>query len=120
MPLKKQPPHFWIRSPARHTNEHRRLTHDAVCAVGGGRARGGAVVIGPAPAPSSSVETGHGRKAGGDVCRRVRGVALRRDGQREMKKNKAKQERSHENRIKFKLSANDSTFPGVVILSNKD
>lgn len=57
------------------------LTHDAVCAVGGGCARGGAVVIGPTPAPSPSVEAGHGRKAGADICRRVRGVALQRDSQ---------------------------------------
>lgn len=67
------------------TNAHRRLTHDAVCAVGGGCARGGAVVIGSAPTPSPSVEAGHGRKAGADVCRRVRGVALQGDGQNRAK-----------------------------------
>lgn len=61
------------------TKPRRCLTHDAVCAVGGGGARGGAVVIAPAPAPSPSVEAGHGRKAGADVCRRVRRVALRRE-----------------------------------------
>lgn len=60
------------------------LTHDAVCAVGGGCARGGAVVIGPAPAPACSVEAGHRRKAGADICRRVRGVALQRDRQNQM------------------------------------
>lgn len=45
------------------------LTHNAVCAVGGsGGAGGGAVVISPAPAARPSVEAGHGRKAGVDVC----------------------------------------------------
>ena len=63
------------------------LTHDAVCAVGGGCARGGAVVIGPTPAPSPSVEAGHGRKAGADICRRVRGVALQRDEPNERQSN---------------------------------
>lgn len=56
------------------------LTHDAVCSVGRGSARSGAVVVGPAPAPCPSVEAGHGRKAGVDICRRVRRVALQRDG----------------------------------------
>lgn len=65
----------------------RRLTHDGVCAIGGGRAGGRAVVVGcaaataaatAAAAPASSVEAGHGRKAGADVCRRVRGVTLQR------------------------------------------
>lgn len=58
-----------------------RLTHDGVRAIGGGRAGGGAVVVGraataAAAATARSVEAGHWRKAGADVCRRVRGVAL--------------------------------------------
>lgn len=55
------------------------LTHDAVRAVGGSRAGGGAVVIRSAPRPTCSVEAGHWRKAA-DVCRRVWGVALQRQG----------------------------------------
>lgn len=47
------------------------LTHDAVRAIGGSRAGGGAVVIRPAPSPTCSVEAGHGRKAGADIRRRV-------------------------------------------------
>lgn len=47
------------------------LTHDAVCAVGGGGAGGRAVVIGSAPsAAAGPVEAGHGRKAGAEVCGR--------------------------------------------------
>lgn len=64
---------------------HRCLTHDAVCAVGGGSTRGGAVVIGSASAASPSVEARHGRKAGADICRRVGWVALQRDGRNEIK-----------------------------------
>lgn len=70
----------------------RRLTHDGVGAVGGGRAGGGAVVVGrasaaaaaSAAAPARSVEAGHGRKAGADVCRRVRGVALQQNHRKDM------------------------------------
>lgn len=67
--FKKQPYNLCLSS--RHKYTQRCLTHDAVCAVGGGGARGGAVVIAPAPAPSPSVEAGHRRKAGADICRRV-------------------------------------------------
>lgn len=55
-----------------------RLTHDAVGAIGGSRAGGGAVVICPAPTATCSVEAGHRWKAGADIRRRVRGVALQR------------------------------------------
>lgn len=48
---------------------HTLLTHDAVCAVGGGSARGSAVVICPTSGPSPSVEAGHWWKAGADVSR---------------------------------------------------
>lgn len=61
------------------TQTHRCLTHDAVCAIGGGGARGGAVVVSTAPTASTSVEAGHGRKAGADICRRVWRVALRKN-----------------------------------------
>lgn len=54
------------------------LTHDAVCAIGGSCAGGGAVVICPAPTATCSVEAGHWWKAGADICRRVWGVALQR------------------------------------------
>lgn len=47
------------------------LTHDAVCAIGGSCAGGGAVVICPTPTPTCSVEAGHWWKAGADICRRV-------------------------------------------------
>lgn len=52
-----------------------RLTHDGVRAIGGGRAGGSAVVVRRAAAATAaatrSVEAGHWRKAGVDVCRRV-------------------------------------------------
>lgn len=69
-------------SPPLHLYTQSFLTHDAVCAVGSSRTGGCAVVIGSVAAATThpSVEAGHGRKAGADVCRRVGGVALWRQG----------------------------------------
>lgn len=41
-------------------------------------------MIGPAATPACSVEAGHRRKAGADVSRRVRGVALKPGSQNKM------------------------------------